>query len=86
MISIGNHIIARLGLRNLKDFADIFNILEDANIINAESAKIYLTMARFRNRIVHIYWDVDLDEVYKIMEHNLIDFERYIKDITERFL
>jgi uncharacterized protein YutE (UPF0331/DUF86 family) len=35
-------------------------------------------MARFRNRIVHLYWDVDLDLVYDYLTSKLADFDRYL--------
>ncbi len=85
VISIGNHVISRLGLKNPKDFADVFKILQDANILPQESSQIYQKMARFRNRIVHLYWDVDLNEVYNIVENNLGDFDRFISEISDRF-
>lgn len=86
MISVGTHIIARQGLKNPTDFADVFKILADAKIIKQQSSKVYQTMARFRNRIVHIYWNIDLNEVFKILENNLVDFETFIKEITTHFL
>lgn len=38
-------------------------------------------MARFRNRIVHLYWDVDLDLVYTYLTQRLGDFEQYLSQI-----
>jgi uncharacterized protein YutE (UPF0331/DUF86 family) len=85
MISIGNHIISRLSLKNPKDFADVFKVLAEANVVKKENLITYQTMARFRNRIVHIYWDVDLDEVYSILENNLTDFKMFINEIANKF-
>ncbi|MCU0643708.1 MAG: DUF86 domain-containing protein [bacterium] len=85
MISIGNHIISRRGLKNPKDFADVFKVLAEANVVKQENLITYQTMARFRNRIVHIYWDVDLDEVYNVLENNLVDFNMFINEIANNF-
>ena len=38
-------------------------------------------MARFHNRIVPLYWDVDLDLVYEYLTQRLDDFERYLSHI-----
>jgi uncharacterized protein YutE (UPF0331/DUF86 family) len=38
-------------------------------------------MARFRNRIVHLYWDVDLDLVYDFLTQRLGDFEQYLSHV-----
>jgi uncharacterized protein YutE (UPF0331/DUF86 family) len=38
-------------------------------------------MARFRDRLVHLYWDVDIAEVWKIIQTRLNDFEKYISQL-----
>jgi uncharacterized protein YutE (UPF0331/DUF86 family) len=35
-------------------------------------------MARFRNRIVHFYGDVDLSLVHRLVRDRLTDFDRYL--------
>jgi hypothetical protein len=42
-------------------------------------------MARFRNRIVHLYAQVDLPTVYRLLQERLADFDRYLIAI-ERYL
>jgi uncharacterized protein YutE (UPF0331/DUF86 family) len=40
-------------------------------------------MVQFRNRLVHLYWEVDEEIVYAILQNNLDDFDifaRYILD------
>ncbi len=40
-------------------------------------------MARFRNMLVHIYWEIDDEKVYDILSHDIEDLEEYITEITE---
>ena len=42
-------------------------------------------MARFRNRIVHFYGQVDPRAVYRLLQDRLDDFDRYLTAI-ERYL
>ncbi len=35
-------------------------------------------MARFRNRLVHLYWEVDDQQVYHILTHDLDDFDAFV--------
>ncbi len=35
-------------------------------------------MAKFRNRLVHIYWEVDDDIIYNILQENIQDIKRLI--------
>ena len=81
MIDIGNHIISRLNYEPPKTYADTFQILSNHNILPSQSVTKYKLMARFRNRIVHFYDDIDNNEVYKIIQNNLEDFEDFLKYI-----
>lgn len=38
---------------------------------------------RFRNRLVHLYWEVDDGEVYRILTTRLDDLERFLKEIGQ---
>jgi uncharacterized protein YutE (UPF0331/DUF86 family) len=40
-------------------------------------------MVSFRNRVVHLYWDIDDTTIYRIVQENLDDFETYITHILE---
>lgn len=81
MIDIANHIVARerFGVPNTS--ADSFKLLMENGIISPESFSKYSAMAKFRNRIVHLYGDVDLEEIYRILSGNLDDLKGYIREI-----
>lgn len=81
MIDIGNHIISRSGLDSPKTYADTFEILGKYNILPIDMVNTYKQMAKFRNRIVHFYDDVNEEEIYSILQNNLIDFKKYINSI-----
>lgn len=81
-IDIGGHIIASEGFRRPEDYADIFRVLAENKIIPEDFATQLVKMARFRNLLVHIYLEVDLDQVHKILNNNLKDLEKFAKHIT----
>ncbi|ADL08667.1 type VII toxin-antitoxin system HepT family RNase toxin [Thermosediminibacter oceani] len=83
MIDIGNHVISRRGLGIPKTYADTFEILYKSGIIAKNDADIYKLMAKFRNRIVHFYDEVDDKEVYGILQNNLGDFDSFIQQISK---
>ncbi len=83
MIDMGNHILSRKSLGNPKDYVDIFSILKNNRIITDDDFGKFSKMVKFRNRIVHIYWDIDLNEVYSIIENNLDDFLLFINRIKK---
>jgi len=84
-IETGTHICAADALGTPGSYAETFEHLEAAGILDASLATALRSMARFRNRIVHAYWDVDLDDVYGILTGHLKDFDSYLVAI-ERYL
>lgn len=82
MIDTANHIIARERFEAPGSAAQAFQILKERQVIKGESYKTYSLMAKFRNRIVHIYNEVDPEEIYKIVQNNLEDFVMFLKEIT----
>ena len=61
--------------------ADTFKVFADTDVIEKEFALELVKMARFRNRLVHLYWEVDIQEVWRIIQTRLDDFEDYISQI-----
>ena len=37
-------------------------------------------MARFRNRLVHLYWDIDWAHVYEIITRDLDDLNEFVSE------
>ncbi|HOP23930.1 MAG TPA: DUF86 domain-containing protein [Defluviitoga sp.] len=82
MIDIGNHIISRLDYEPPKTYAETFEILSKHNILPNDKVNNYKLMARFRNKIVHFYDDINEEEIYNILLNNLEDFEDFLKYIS----
>ncbi len=82
IIDIGNHIISRRGFDPPVTYSDVFEILRKNNIISAECMDKCINMVKFRNRIVHIYFEIDLNMVLKLMKEDLGDFEVFISEIS----
>jgi uncharacterized protein YutE (UPF0331/DUF86 family) len=77
-IDICNHIISKSGFRLPEGYSDSFRILAENKILTVEMVEEKLTnMARFRNRLVHVYWEIDLDQLYCILQENLSDLEQF---------
>ena len=59
MLDISNHIIARNQWGVPSSNKDIFQILSHKGIIDEVYVNTYFAMAKFRNRIVHMYMQID---------------------------
>jgi uncharacterized protein YutE (UPF0331/DUF86 family) len=40
-------------------------------------------MAKFRNRLVHLYWQIDDVQVHEIIQSRLDDFKKFLDDLSE---
>lgn len=80
-IEIASHIVSADHLGAPTDYAHLFSLLEENQVIPPPTADAMRQMARFRNRIVHLYWDLDLDLVYEYLTGRLGDFDSYLAAI-----
>jgi len=80
-LNIGNHLIARLGLRPPQDYEDVFRILRDASIPPSECAEAMVDMARFRNLLVHLYWQLDYERIYDSLHGRFASLEAFASRI-----
>ena len=81
MIDIANHIIARKKLERPESYGHSFKILNEQGIINDKNLENLMIMTKFRNRVVHIYNNLDPKEIYRILNQNLVDFAFYLEEI-----
>lgn len=85
-IDICNHIIAKNNLRVPEDYADTFKVMIENNLIAKDFGKNLTKMARFRNRLVHRYWDISKDRLYSILKNNLIDLDKFLDEIRTNII
>ncbi len=76
-IDICNHIISQNGYRVPEDYADAFRVLEEQGAFDRDFVHLLTDMARFRNRLPHLYWEVDDVQVYEILLSRLDDFKTF---------
>lgn len=72
--------IAKNGFRTPEDYADTFRVMQERGAFDPEFTNLLIQMARFRNRLVHIYWDIDNEELYRIIQTRLQDIKRFLKE------
>lgn len=82
-LDIAHHIVADKGYRTPTDYYDTFVVLHENGILPEAFMPTLRQMVSFRNRLVHLYWDVDDATVYHILQENLGDFETYIGHILD---
>ncbi len=82
VLTIATHILSRLPQNGKdKDYTQVLISLGDYGVIPQEFSQKIRGMAGYRNRLVHLYWEVKPEELLAIIKENLNDFEEFIKYI-----
>lgn len=76
-IDIANHVIASENFRFPRDNADGFSVLVEHGGVPREREASLRAMAQFRNRLVHLYWDVADERVYEYLQSSVGDLESF---------
>jgi len=83
VLDIGNHIVADLKLNLPAENRDVFVLLAERKIVSAPLAKKLMSMAGFRNILVHEYLEIDRHRVFEVLKKDLSDFDRFIKAVSK---
>jgi uncharacterized protein YutE (UPF0331/DUF86 family) len=85
-LDVVNHIIASEHYRAPKDYADSFSVLEENEILESSLVIKLRQMAKFRNRLVHLYGEIDDKFVYEFIHKDLEDIRKFQKIIIATYL
>ncbi len=77
------HVSAHRVQRVPEGYADCFALLGEAGVVPEELSRRLQQMARFRNMLVHVYWDVDYERIYTMLQANLDDLRAFVQALGE---
>jgi uncharacterized protein YutE (UPF0331/DUF86 family) len=63
------------------EYAECFGILGREGVLSDELSRSLQQMARFRNMLVHVYWRIDYDRVYMVLQDHLDDLRAFVQAI-----
>jgi uncharacterized protein YutE (UPF0331/DUF86 family) len=81
-IDMCNHIISQNGFRAPEDYADTFRVMAEEGVVKQAALDDLVAMAKFRNRLVHLYWEVNSDQLHTIILSRLGDFRIVLTSIA----
>ena len=84
-LDVANHIIASEKFRAPKNYSDSFMVIQEEGLISSELGNKLRQMAKFRNRLVHLYGEVDDAYVYEYIRGELKDFGEFKSIIIKRY-
>lgn len=86
-LNVGNRLISlyqfERPVSTPETYADIFREMESLGIIDSAFCERLVKMAKFRNRLVHLYWDIDEEQVFQFLQENLEDFRVFREKVIE---
>jgi len=82
-VDMCNHVIARNGYRVPEDYGDTFRVMAEVGALDTDFSDELKDMAKFRNRLAHLYWEVDDQQLHEILQTRLDDFKKFLDSISE---
>jgi uncharacterized protein YutE (UPF0331/DUF86 family) len=76
-MDIANGIVRLLGLRPPIDYVDLFRVLREEGLIDADFMRRLQGLVRYRNRLVHDYEILDPALVWAFRQNHLRDFSDF---------
>ena len=65
-----------------ESYAACFQLVGETGLIPADLSLNLQKMARFRNMLVHVYWQVDDEMLFNIVKTNLNDLRKYCEAVV----
>ena len=85
-IDLANQLIAQHRLRTPETYREAFELLTEASILPRELSDKLADLAGFRNALVHIYWRLDFQRVYEILQverETLVQFREIVRNFLQ---
>ncbi len=77
--SVCVHIAAKKFNKGVAVFGECFEILEKENFLASDLTMKLRKMAKFRNKLIHRYWEIDDKIILEYSRNNLDDFNDFMK-------
>ena len=65
-----------------KENSGIFVQMKKLDVIDGAFCERLIKIAKFRNRLVHLYWEIERQMVYRIIQDNLDDFKLFQEKVV----
>lgn len=81
VFDVGRHILSKsFGFKSLEN-KEVAKELGDKGIVTKEYSEMLIKIAGYRNRMVHFYKEIKDREFYDILQNDLGDVEKFLKEM-----
>lgn len=81
IFDINRHIVAKSFGKKEVEYKAVAKLLGERNVFSAKLAEQLVTMAGYRNRMVHFYQEITAAELHRILKKDLQDFPLFLKEL-----
>ena len=84
IFNISSHILSRIPGATATQYKEMAVKMGEYKLVPEEFAKTKLAeMAKYRNRLVHFYAQISAEELYRIIQEDLGDFEIFLRAVKD---
>lgn len=83
LLDLERHILAKGLSRAVTEYREVAQESGRAGVLGPVEAALLARMAGYRNRLVHFYHEVSVEELYEVCTQGLADIERVLGAIEE---
>ena len=76
-LDIGAILLSEAGTDIPTEYRDIFPKLTEIGVLPESLSTRLVAMAKFRNVLVHLYLEIEVERLYQYIQHNLEDFDEF---------
>lgn len=83
VFDVGRHMLAKLGRLDLaQEYKAIAQGMSATGIVDQKLGAVLVEMAGYRNRLVHFYHEVSVDELYEIVRDHRSDLLAFVRQVA----
>jgi uncharacterized protein YutE (UPF0331/DUF86 family) len=82
---IAAHVVSVYQLGHPEESRDVYRFLVEAGYLEPAFGQAMMEMVGLRNRIVHLYWDIDVEKLYQYLQQD-VTLLRQFRDFTLQLL
>jgi uncharacterized protein YutE (UPF0331/DUF86 family) len=76
-IDVASHLVSTYQLGQPNESRDLFRFLIQAGYFTQEYGEAMMAMVSFRNRLVHLYWAIDLERLYEYLQTDILLLQQF---------
>ncbi|MBA4393705.1 MAG: hypothetical protein C0407_09155 [Desulfobacca sp.] len=81
LFDLGRHVLAKGFGQAVSEYKEISRALVQRGVLSQEEGERLIMMAGYRNRMVHFYQEISVQELYEICTKNLGDIQTLLASI-----